>query len=70
MNLEEFKKVMDEFDKIIERCIKCNCNKSCPMHKIVKYEQEIGKTSFLAELKEIGLKGIEKKLDPKIINPN
>lgn len=63
MNYEEFQKAMEEFEEIIGRCIKCNYNSSCPMHKIVGYEREIGKTAFLAELKEIGLEGIEKKLN-------
>lgn len=62
MTYEEFCKIMNDFDSIIRRCSKCNHNFTCPMHKISKYVKEIGKTEFLAKLKECGIEEIQKEL--------
>lgn len=63
MNLNEFLETMEKFDTMIGRCKKCNHHLNCEMHRIVKYIKEIGKTQFLAELKEKGLEGIIKNLN-------
>lgn len=62
MDYEEFSKVMIEFDKIINRCLKCNYHSRCPMHRISAYVKEIGKTEFLAKIADVGIDGIEKEL--------